>query len=232
MLNVLFFAQTRELIGEDSIQLEGDFATAEAVREHLAQKGDRWALALEKGKLLVAINQALMPLESAVKNGDEIAFFPPVTGGERTDIQIAVQEQPFDQNAVYQWLSEQHSVGATVIFVGKVRDLNLGDEVSSLYLEHYPAMTEKALREIVEQAKARWDIQRVSVIHRVGLLHTGDEIVLVGISSAHRGDAYHANEFIMDFLKSKAPFWKKEQTNQGERWIEARESDKEALEKW
>ncbi|MGN6861962.1 molybdenum cofactor biosynthesis protein MoaE, partial [Neisseria sp. P0021.S004] len=115
-----------------------------------------------------------------------------------TDIQISVQEQPFDQNAVYQWLSEQHSVGATVIFVGKVRDLNLGDEVSSLYLEHYPAMTEKALREIVEQAKARWDIQRVSVIHRVGLLHTGDEIVLVGISSAHRGDAYHANEFIMD----------------------------------
>lgn len=116
--------------------------------------------------------------------------------------------------------------------MGKVRDLNLGDEVSSLYLEHYPAMTEKALREIVEQAKARWDIQRVSVIHRVGLLHTGDEIVLVGISSAHRGDAYYANEFIMDFLKSKAPFWKKEQTNQGERWIEARESDKEALEKW
>ena len=116
--------------------------------------------------------------------------------------------------------------------MGKVRDLNLGDEVSSLYLEHYPAMTEKALREIVEQAKARWDIQRVSVIHRVGLLRTGDEIVLVGISSAHRGDAYHANEFIMDFLKSKAPFWKKEQTHQGERWIEARESDKEALEKW
>lgn len=132
-----------------------------------------------------------------------------------TDIQISVQEQPFDQNAVYQWLSEQHSVGATVIFVGKVRDLNLGDEVSSLYLEHYPAMTEKALREIVEQAKARWDIQRVSVIHRVGLLHTGDEIVLVGISSAHRGDAYHANEFIMDFLKSKAPFWKKNKPIKG-----------------
>lgn len=81
MLNVLFFAQTCELIGVDAIQLEDDFATAEAVREHLAQKGDKWALALEKGKLLVAINQTLMPLESAVKNGDEIAFFPPVTGG-------------------------------------------------------------------------------------------------------------------------------------------------------
>ena len=139
-----------------------------------------------------------------------------------SNVHISVQEAEFDQNAVYHWLSESHSVGATVIFIGKVRDLNLGDDVSSLYLEHYPAMTEKA----------RWNIQRVSVIHRVGLLHTGDEIVLVGISSAHRGDAYHANEFIMDYLKSKAPFWKKEQTNKGDRWIEARDSDKEALKKW
>lgn len=148
------------------------------------------------------------------------------------DIRIAVQSQTFDQNAVYQWLSESHSIGASVIFVGKVRDLNLGDNVSSLFLEHYPAMTEKALREIVEEACSRWQLERVSVIHRVGLLHTGDEIVLVGTASAHRGDAYAANEFIMDFLKSKAPFWKKEQTDQGERWIEARDSDKQALTKW
>ena len=149
-----------------------------------------------------------------------------------SNIHISVQEAEFDHNAVYHWLSESHSVGATVIFVGKVRDLNLGDDVSSLYLEHYPAMTEKALQEIISEAQSRWNIQRVSVIHRVGLLHTGDEIVLVGISSSHRGDAYHANEFIMDYLKSKAPFWKKEQTNKGDRWIKARDSDKEALKKW
>lgn len=149
-----------------------------------------------------------------------------------SDIKIAVQQVEFDQNAEYRWLSEQHSVGATTIFVGKVRDLNLGDEVSGLYLEHYPAMTEKALREIVEQAKQRWDIQRVSLIHRVGQLNTGDEIVLVGVSSAHRGDAYAANEFIMDYLKTKAPFWKKERTPQGERWIEERESDLAAVGKW
>ena len=148
------------------------------------------------------------------------------------DIQIAVQSQTFDQNAVYHWLSESHSIGASVIFVGKVRDLNLGDNVSSLFLEHYPAMTEKALREIVEEACSRWQLERVSVIHRVGLLHTGDEIVLVGTASSHRGDAYAAKEFIMGFLKSKAPFWKKEQTDQGERWIEARDSDKQALTKW
>lgn len=149
-----------------------------------------------------------------------------------SDINISVQEAEFDQNEVYQWLSIQHSIGAVVIFVGKVRDLNLGDDVSSLYLEHYPAMTKKALREIVFEAKQRWDIQRVAVIHRVGLLHTGDEIVLVGVSSAHRGNAYQANEFIMDYLKSKAPFWKKEQTKKGERWIESQDSDKKALEKW
>ncbi|OOF66023.1 molybdopterin synthase catalytic subunit MoaE [Rodentibacter sp. Ppn85] len=149
-----------------------------------------------------------------------------------SDIHISVQEKEFDQNAVYQWLSAQYSVGAVAIFVGKVRDLNLGDDISSLYLEHYPAMTEKALQEIVSEAKQRWDIQRVAVIHRVGLLHTGDEIVLVGVASAHRGDAYQSNEFIMDYLKSKAPFWKKEQTNRGERWIEARDSDQIALEKW
>lgn len=149
-----------------------------------------------------------------------------------SDIKIAVQQAEFDQNAEYRWLSEQHSVGATTIFVGKVRDLNLGDEVSGLYLEHYPAMTEKALHEIVEQAKQRWDIQRISLIHRVGQLNIGDEIVLVGISSAHRGDAYAANEFIMDYLKTKAPFWKKEQTPQGERWIEERETDLAAVEKW
>ena len=147
-------------------------------------------------------------------------------------IHIAVQQQEFDQNAIYRWLNEQNSVGASVIFVGKVREMNLGDQVSGLYLEHYPAMTHKALQEIAEQAQQRWDIQRIAIIHRVGALQTGDEIVLVGTSSAHRGDAYQANEFIMDFLKTRAPFWKKEQTAQGERWIEGRDSDKQAAEKW
>lgn len=145
---------------------------------------------------------------------------------------IQVQAENFDQNAIYRWLSEQHSVGATTLFVGKVRDMNLGDDVSGLYLEHYPAMTEKALREIVDEARSRWALQRVAVIHRIGQLYTGDEIVLVGVSSAHRGDAYAANEFIMDYLKTKAPFWKRETTQQGDRWIEGRESDQQAAEKW
>lgn len=145
---------------------------------------------------------------------------------------IEVQEQNFDQNTIYRWLSEFNSVGATTIFVGKVREMNLGDSVSGLFLEHYPAMTKKTLEEIVLEARQRWDLQRVAVIHRIGQLNTGDEIVLVGVSSAHRGDAYHANEFIMDYLKTRAPFWKREQTQDGERWIEGRESDQHEAEKW
>ncbi|MDO4698223.1 MAG: molybdopterin synthase catalytic subunit MoaE [Pasteurellaceae bacterium] len=145
---------------------------------------------------------------------------------------IQVQTENFDQNAIYQWLSEHHSVGATTIFVGKVREMNLGDSVSGLFLEHYPAMTEKALAEIVAEARSRWDLQRVAVIHRIGQLSTGDEIVLVGVSSVHRGDAYAANEFMMDYLKTRAPFWKRERTDQGERWIEGRESDQQAAAKW
>lgn len=145
---------------------------------------------------------------------------------------IQVQTAAFDQNAVYRWLSESNQVGATTIFVGKVREMNLGDNVSGLYLEHYPEMTEKALAEIVAEARNRWELDRIAVIHRVGQLHTGDEIVLVGVSSAHRGNAYHANEFIMDYLKTKAPFWKRETTTQGDRWIESRESDQHAADKW
>ncbi|OOF69586.1 molybdopterin synthase catalytic subunit MoaE [Rodentibacter caecimuris] len=148
------------------------------------------------------------------------------------NVLIAVQTQEFDQNSIYHWLSESQSIGACVIFIGKVRDLNLGDKVSDLYLEHYPQMTEKALQEIIIEAKQRWNIERVAVIHRIGHLHSGDEIVLVGVSTAHRSEAYQANEFIMDYLKSKAPFWKKEYTQSGERWVEARKSDNDALEKW
>lgn len=145
---------------------------------------------------------------------------------------IQVQTENFDQNAVYRWLSENHSVGATTIFVGKVREMNLGDNVSGLFLEHYPAMTEKALQEIVQEARSRWELERVAVIHRVGQLHTGDEIVLVGVSTAHRGNAYEANQFIMDYLKTRAPFWKRETTQSGDRWVEERQSDLQAAEKW
>jgi len=123
-------------------------------------------------------------------------------------------------------------VGAVVSFIGQVRDMNDGDDIEELTLEHYPGMTEKALEAIETEAKSRWDIIDSLIIHRVGTLKPQDQIVLVAISGAHRGEAFKACEFIMDFLKTQAPFWKKEATNQGERWVEAKLSDDAAQARW
>ncbi len=123
-------------------------------------------------------------------------------------------------------------VGAVAAFIGTVRDVNDGSAVAGLALEHYPGMTEKALAAIVDEAKSRWDIVDALVVHRVGPLAPADQIVLVGVTSAHRGEAFAACEFIMDYLKTRAPFWKKETTPDGARWVEARASDDDAAARW
>lgn len=139
----------------------------------------------------------------------------------------------FDFAYEYQKLRDSsHSDGALVTFVGLVRDMNLQKSVSSLFLEHYPSMTEKVLNEIVEKARAKWQLGSVSIIHRVGQLEVSEQIVFVGVTSRHRQSAYHANEFIMDYLKTQAPFWKKETTSDGDKWIEAKASDMEKSKGW
>lgn len=145
---------------------------------------------------------------------------------------ISVQEHDFNVGDEYQLLAEGTAAGAVVTFIGKVRDMNLGDDVTGLSLEHYPGMTEKSLNDIVAQAKARWPLLKVKVIHRVGDLELGDQIVLVGVSSAHRGAAFDSCEFIMDYLKTNAPFWKKERTTKEVRWVESRDTDKSAAQRW
>jgi molybdopterin synthase catalytic subunit len=147
--------------------------------------------------------------------------------------QIIVQSMDFDFAYEYQKLrNSSHSDGALVTFVGLVRDMNLQKSVSGLFLEHYPAMTEKVLNEIVEKARAKWQLGSVSIIHRVGQLKVSEQIVFVGVTSRHRQSAYHANEFIMDYLKTQAPFWKKETTSDGDKWIEAKASDMEKSKGW
>jgi len=146
---------------------------------------------------------------------------------------VRVQTADFDLSAeVAQLRLSNPRVGAVVSFVGTVRDLNEGAAVSEMELEHYPVMTERALEQIVEQAKARWPIFDALVIHRIGPMQPREQIVLVAVTSPHRGEAFAACEFIMDYLKTQAPFWKKEQTPEGARWVDARESDDSALTKW
>jgi molybdopterin synthase catalytic subunit len=146
---------------------------------------------------------------------------------------IRIQESDFDLSAEIAALRKgEPRVGAVVSFLGTVRDMNDGSQVKAMTLEHYPGMTEKALQEILDQAKARWDIYQTLMIHRVGPLLPEDQIVLVAVTSAHRGEAFAACEFIMDYLKTAAPFWKKEDTPEGARWVDARVTDEAAMARW
>ena len=140
-------------------------------------------------------------------------------------MRISVQREDFDAGAEIRALSGDPKIGAIASFVGLVRDV-------AMTLEHYAGMTERAIEKIVEEAKGRWQVMDCTVIHRYGALQPGEQIVLVAVASAHRGDAFAACEFIMDYLKTQAPFWKKEQTAEGARWVEAKTSDDKAAERW
>ena len=146
---------------------------------------------------------------------------------------VAIQLEDFDLSAEIAALRESDKrVGAVCSFVGTVRDRNEGDQVATLELEHYPGMTEKAIEAMIDAAMTRFDIFAARVIHRVGLLQPLDQIVMVVVTSAHRGESFQACEFLMDYLKTQAPFWKKEQTSGGARWVDARVSDDAALARW
>ena len=148
-------------------------------------------------------------------------------------MKIVVRSEAFDLGAevdAMRW--GRTDIGAIASFVGLARDMNEGSGVAAMTLEHYPGMTEKALGRLVDEAKSRWALLDVTVIHRIGRLLPGDPIVLVAVASSHRGEAFAACEFIMDYLKTRAPFWKKEETPAGERWVEARASDDAAAARW
>ena len=146
---------------------------------------------------------------------------------------IRVQNAPFDPGAEVNALHAANvGIGAVVGFVGYVRDFNAGQDVAGMFLEHYPGMTEKALAKIAVEAEQRWPLLKVEVLHRIGALEPGEPIVFVGVASAHRQAAFDACNFIMDYLKTRAPFWKREATEEGDRWVDARDSDKQAAARW
>jgi len=146
---------------------------------------------------------------------------------------VSIQTQDFDISSELAALrAGQPGVGAVCSFLGTVRDRNEGDAVASMELEHYPGMTEKAIEAMIDAALERFDIYSARVVHRVGLLQPTDQVVLVAVSSAHRGESFAACQFLMDYLKTQAPFWKKEVTPEGARWVDARVSDDAALARW
>jgi len=148
-------------------------------------------------------------------------------------LSVSIQTEDFDvSHELAQLRANDARVGAVCSFVGTVRERNEGSDVSSMELEHYPGMTEKSITAMMEEASKRFDIHGARVIHRIGLLQPQDQIVLVAVTSAHRGMSFQACEFLMDYLKTQAPFWKKEVTPDGSRWVDARVSDDKALARW
>ena len=146
---------------------------------------------------------------------------------------VRIQSEDFDLSQEIQTLrAGKADIGAVCVFVGTVRDRNDGDDVSTLELEHYPGMTEKSIQQMLKEAQQRFDIISAKVIHRVGILNPLDQIVLVAVTSAHRGQSFQACEFLMDYLKTQAPFWKKETGPNGSHWVDARISDDQALARW
>ncbi|MGE8066296.1 molybdopterin synthase catalytic subunit MoaE [Pseudomonas sp. NPDC089569] len=146
---------------------------------------------------------------------------------------VSVQYKRFDTARLIDSLrANDPGVGAVVNFVGYVRDINAGQDVAGLFLEHYPGMTERALHRIIDDAKARWPLKAVTVVHRIGQLSISEPIVFVGVSSQHRHAAFDACAFIMDYLKTDAPFWKREDLSNGSRWVDARDSDRSAIKRW
>lgn len=150
-----------------------------------------------------------------------------------TAMRVSIQHEDFDLSTELAALRHgDKGVGAVCAFVGTVRDVNEGAGISAMELEHYPGMTERSIEAMIDEAARRFDIRGVRVIHRIGLLVPEDQIVLVAVTSRHRGESFQACEFLMDYLKTQAPFWKKERTAEGERWVDARESDDAALRRW
>ncbi len=146
---------------------------------------------------------------------------------------IQIQTAPFIiHDEIEQLYKGNKKIGAVVNFIGLMRDFNDNRSVSSLFLEHYAGMTEKALEKILKEAEQRWDLQAIRIIHRVGLLHPQDPIVFIGVASSHRVDAFQACEFLIDYLKNKAPFWKKEVTETGDKWVQQKQSDLDAAKRW
>lgn len=146
---------------------------------------------------------------------------------------VSIQHEDFDVGAVMaEMRATSNNVGAMVSFVGLVRDLSYDEKVENIFVEHYPGMSEKALNKIIDEAKQRWDLLAVKVIHRVGTLGPNDQIVLVATASSHRGHAFSGCEFIIDYLKTDAPFWKKEVKNQGGEWVVTKDSDVQRMERW
>jgi molybdopterin converting factor subunit 1 len=221
MITVKLFAILKEQAGKDELQISGNPATVADLLTHIAQEYPAIADMLSRGCVLVSVNHEFVEHSVTLRDGDEVALMPPFSGGDESMRRIRIQREPFDLNEeIARLKTSSTSIGAIVTFLGTTRDLSKGRQVAKLDFEHYPGMAEKKLGEIRERAIEEYGVIDALIIHRVGTMPVGDDIVLIAVASGHRDEAFKACRFCIDELKRITPIWKKETTPSGEVWVE------------
>ncbi len=219
MITVKLFAVMKERIGRDELKIEAAVSTVADLIIRISREYPALADILAKGRVVISVNHEYAKPDAPVRDGDEVAFMPPFSGGSAGHVRI--QREPFSLDREVDLLKRSSSaIGGVVTFLGTTRDLSRGKAVSKLEFEHYPGMAEKKLAEIRDRAIGEYGVIDVTIIHRVGTISVGENIVLIIVAAGHRDEAFKACRFCIDELKRITPIWKKETTPDGEVWVE------------
>jgi molybdopterin synthase catalytic subunit len=220
MITVKLFALLKDRAGRDEIQIPFSAGTVTDLLRQLSAAYPALSEMVSPGRIMISVNQEFVKQDAVVRDGDEVALMPPFSGGDRAG-QVRIQQEPFSLEAEVERLKKtSSSIGGIVIFLGTTRDLSQGRQVSKLDFDHYPGMAEKKLNEIRDRAIREYGVIDITIIHRVGTIPVGENIVLIAVAAEHRDEAFKGCRFCIDELKRITPIWKKETTPGGDVWVE------------
>ena len=221
MITIKLFAILKDKVGQDELHITSRASTVSELLKYVSTEYPALSDILSQGRILISVNQELVKSDALVKNGDEVALMPPFSGGSGTTGYVHIQKGPFSLDREIERLKRaSRSIGAIVTFLGTTRDVSKDRQVAKLEFEHYPGMAEKKIGEIRERAIQEYGVIDATIIHRIGTLPIGEDIVLIAVAAQHRDEAFKACRFCIDELKRIAPIWKKETTPEGEVWVE------------
>jgi molybdopterin converting factor subunit 1 len=220
MITVKLFAILKDKAGRADLSLAFSNGTVETLLKQVSHEYPALADILSCEGIMVSVNQEFVKMDAAVRDGDEVALMPPFSGGSGVAKKIRIQHEPFSiEREIEKLKTTSTAIGAIVMFLGTTRDISMDKQVAKLEFEHYPGMAEKKLSEIRDRAIREYGVIDVAIVHRVGTIPVGDNIVLILVSSGHRDEAFQACRFVIDELKRITPIWKKETTPDGEVWV-------------
>jgi len=220
MITVKLFAILKDKAGQSDLSLVFGTGTVSGLLDQVSRECPVLADILKCGGIMVSVNQEFVRMDAVIKDGDEVALMPPFSGGSDNLLAVRIQHEPFSiEQEIDKLKTTSTAIGAIVMFLGTTRDISMDKQVAKLEFEHYPGMAEKKLYEIRDRAIREYGVINVAIIHRVGTIPVGDNIVLILVSSGHRDEAFRACRFVIDELKRITPIWKKETTPEGEVWV-------------